>query len=170
MKRFLSVFLLLACVLCGCAFCGCGPVAPSGNGSEIPASSVPSAPPEESSEEPLPSTEGIALLYEEYIVAGAERYGYSYLYTFCFGDDHTVFNAEAEIAFPDEKRAKDEYRQLALLEYPNLSLHGRLLKFAFPRKECPYYGIRFDVLPILLADTIYEIREVHPAPEDDPEP
>ena len=115
------------------------------------------------SKEETASSPSVILLYNESITATAEKDGFFYRYTYCFDISHKVFNAEVQIIFPDEEHAIDEYRQLLKKQYPNLVRDGKSLAFIFPRKECPYYGIRFDVLPYLLENTIYEITEICPA-------
>lgn len=153
--------MLAVCLLCLTAGCKEKPVGESQEESET-VSEV-----SEASEmfEPV-SVPALALLYEESLTAKAISEGCIFTYKFCFDEEHHVFNAEAVIVFPNETSAKEEYLLLAEAGYPNLTLDGLTLSFAFPRKECPYYGISFEVLPYLLEDTIYEIVEVVPAAEE----
>ena len=163
MKRGM-LFLLAVCLLC--LICGCKetPVGESPEGSEPVSGNS-----EASEAFETVSVPALALLYEESLTAKAISEGCIYTYKFCFDEEHLVFNAEAVIEFPYEAWAKEEYLVLAEEQYPNLVLDGQTLSFAFPKKECPYYGISFEVLPYLLENTIYEIVEVIPATEESAE-
>lgn len=111
------------------------------------------------SEESLPEKTALVLLYEYYIRAYAERDGFTYEYTYCIDSEGFVFNAEAVITFPAEEDAETEYIKLLQAEYPNLEADGATLSFAFPRKECPYFGVSYTALPYLLQETIYTVTD-----------
>lgn len=167
MKRFVG-FALALVIFSALIFASCEENKPESSApavsefsSEKTAESRAETSPEESEELPV-----LILEYDEYLVAKAERDGFSYRYTYCFDENDLVFNAEARIVFPDEKSAAEEYKQLKEKEYPNLLLEGNVLTFAFPKKECPYYQISFEVLPYLLETTIYEITEICPRPAE----
>lgn len=151
-------FLLLGslCLLCT-LFCGCQtePSRPADETTVSDGSENERIPPD------LPPSEAVILLYEDYLTAKGEQGGIGYTYTYCFGHDGTVFNAIAEIKFPAVDAAVHAYRKLLKSGYPNLHLDGSTLTFAFPRKECPYYGISYRALPILLEETIYTVTESH---------
>lgn len=117
----------------------------------------------ESAEEiSLPPPEAIVLLYTDYLRVQAQQDGLVYEYTYCFDEEHRVFNAIASIRFPTEQEAVREYNRLRMNSYPNLAVDGSTLTFCFPRKECPFYGISYRSLEILLEETVYEIIERHP--------
>ena len=121
---------------------------------------------EESEEsESLPPPEAIVLLYTDYLTVRAEQGGLVYEYTYCFDGEQRVFNAVAVIRFPTEEAAVREYNWLRRNSYPNLELEGTSLSFCFPRKECPFYGISYRSLEVLLEETVYEIIERHPPEE-----
>lgn len=124
---------------------------------------------EETASEESEAVVRIELESDEWLSARTEKDGIAYTYKFLFDKADKVFNAEACIVFPDEKSADAEYGRLAVRKYPNLCLDGRTLCFAFPKKECPYYGITFEVLPYLLENTIYEITEICARPEESSE-
>lgn len=114
------------------------------------------------SEDSLPPPEAIVLLYTDYLTVQAEQGGLLYEYTYCFDGEGRVFNAVAVIRFPTEEEASREYNWLRRNSYPNLELEGASLSFCFPRKECPFYGISYRSLEILLEETVYEIVDRHP--------
>lgn len=110
----------------------------------------------------LPPPEAIVLLYTDYLTVRTEQDGLAYEYTYCFDTNQEVFNAVAVIHFPTEEAAKREYNWLRISRYPNLELEGTSLSFCFPKKECPFYGISYRALEVLLEETVYEIVDSHP--------
>lgn len=110
----------------------------------------------------LPPPEAIVLLYTDYLTVRTEQDGLEYEYTYCFDTNQEVFNAVAVIRFPTEEAAKREYNWLRISRYPNLELEGDSLSFCFPKKECPFYGISYRALEVLLEETVYEIVDRHP--------
>lgn len=147
--RFLRVlFVCLLCVL----LIGCT------DGTDASSAAESSSPPAESSEtESLPEPEALALLYEHYITAEGVTDGFTYRYTYCIDEYGKVFNAESCITFPTADAAETEYVKLLRAGYPNLILDGSTLSFAFPRKECPYFGVTYTALPYLLEETPYAV-------------
>lgn len=125
------------------------------DGSDVPAE-------DEDDEDPLPPPEAIVLLYTDYLTVRTEQDGLEYEYTYCFDAEQAVFNALAVIRFPTEEAAKREYDWLRRNSYPNLELEGCSLSFCFPKKECPFYGISYRALEVLLEETVYEIVDSHP--------
>ncbi len=166
MKHFFKGFsCALLCFLFGIfPLTGCEPPVTESSNAASSDLTVPSMN-ESSAEEQVSAGQNIILLYTDYITVSAHQDGISYEYTYCFNKEHCVFNAIAAITFSSEEDAKKEYRTLAEQEYPNLQLDGTRLSFSFPRKECPYYGISYQALSILLQETIYEITDYH-APEE----
>lgn len=112
---------------------------------------------ESSEEESLPEKEALALLYNYYVTAEGSDGGFVYRYTYCIDEKGTVFNAEACITFPTEESAQAEYKKLLYAGYPNLEMDGNTLLFAFPRKDCPYFGVSYTALPYLLEETPYTV-------------
>lgn len=147
----LTIWLLIA--LCGLCLFGCGDTPAESSDFETETTE------ESAEEESLPEKEALVLLYEYYIRASTVQDGFTYEYTYCIDDEGAVFNAEAVIVFPAEKDAEAEYKKLLLAGYPNLELNGRALSFAFPRKECPYFGISYTALPYLLEDSVYTVTD-----------
>lgn len=163
--------LLTVCLLASCKG-GTDPVSEGTGSSEEESVSAPSKIPDEAetaSEESLPPAEAIVLLYTDYLTVRARQDGLVYEYTYCFDEAGSVFNAIAVIRFPTEEAAQREYAWLRKNSYPNLELDGTSLSFCFPRKECPFYGIPYRSLEVLLEETVYEIIERHP-PEEPSEP
>lgn len=169
--------LLAVCLLASCgngadggsslASSGESPAGPSSEAVESPEESVPEEsgetdPAEAESEESLPPPEAIVLLYTDYLTVSTRQDGLTYEYTYCFDAEQTVFNAIAVIRFPTEEAAEQEYEWLRRNGYPNLELEGSALSFCFPRKECPFYGISYRSLEVLLEETVYEIVDKHP--------
>ena len=128
--------------------------------------SVQSEPVSQASSEENEDLPVLELVYDEFISASTEIDGFSYSYIYCFDEDDLVFNAQACIVFPDKESAKAEFMQLKQKRYPNLLLDGKTLSFVFPKKQCPYYGISFEALPYLLENSIYEINEICPRPDE----
>ena len=125
---------------------------------------------DESSDEEgsLPASEAIVLLYTDYLTVHAEQDGIAYEYTYCFDAEQCVFNAIAVICFPTQAEAKKEYLWLLERGYPNLRVDGSSLTFCFPRRECPFYGISYRSLELLLAEeTVYEIVDSHPPAQNE---
>lgn len=168
---FLLTMLFTACWLASCV--RESPPSASGGTDASPQASGPSeetASVEASEESSLPSPEAIVLLYTDYLTVHTEQDGMEYEYTYCFDAEHRVFNAVAVIRFPTEADARKEYVWLLEQGYPNLQLEGQSLSFCFPRRECPFYGISYRSLELLLAEeTVYEIVDSHPPEESAPE-
>ncbi|MBQ3002809.1 MAG: hypothetical protein IJD82_03665 [Clostridia bacterium] len=148
MHRLNILLIGLLCVL----LAGCAPIH-----EESSAAEVTSAPAESSEEESLPEKEALALLYDYYITAEGGSDGFTYRYTYCIDEEGKVFNAEACITFPDTDSAEAEYKKLLLAGYPNLVLQENALSFAFPRRDCPYFGVSYTALPYLLEETPYTV-------------
>lgn len=106
------------------------------------------------------ATESLVLVYKAYITVHAVKDNIDYTYTYCFNDKNTVFNAQACVTFPTQESAYRVYCKLADSEYPNLTLDGCCVSYAFPRKECPYYGVSFRALQHMLGETVYEIVDL----------
>ncbi len=165
MKPVLLCACAFACVLALASCVGDPPDAdlspPAEPSASEPSASEPSVPPV--SEEPsLPPSETILLVYTDYLTVQTTQNGIAYTYTYCFDDDGNVFNAEADLCFPDEASSRGEYRRLRALGYPNLAREGTSVRFCFPRKECPFYGISYRALEVLIAEeTVYEVVEAH---------
>lgn len=165
-RRWLCAIGAVLLAVCLLASCKHAPVPPE----ESPAEQSPApAETESTSEEPapedveeLPPPEAIVLLYTDYLTVRAVQDGLEYQYTYCFDEEQRVFNTVALIRFPTEEAAEREYNWLRRRSYPNLQLEGTSLSFCFPRKECPFYGISYRSLEILLEETVYEIVERHP--------
>ena len=134
------------------------------DGSEAPEGSA-EAEAEGSETVSLPPPEAIVLLYTDYLKVQTRQDGLVYEYTYCFDEEQRVFNAIAVIRFPTEEEALREYNRLRMNSYPNLVAEGSSLSFCFPRKECPFYGISYRSLEVLLEETVYEIVERHPPEE-----
>lgn len=168
MKRLLTAACVLALALCA----SCAGTSEPSDPSEPPESSVISETPSEPSteaEESLPPVETILLVYTDYITAQTTQHGIAYTYTYCFDEEGKVFNAEADLRFPDEASSLREYRRLRDLGYPNLEREGPSVHFCFPRKECPFYGVSYRALEVLLAEeTVYEIVDRHPPEPSEP--
>lgn len=125
---------------------------------------------ESTGETSLPAPEAIVLLYTDYLTVHAEQGGMEYEYTYCFDTEQRVFNAVAVIRFPTEADARKEYVRLLEQGYPNLQLEGTSLSFCFPRRECPFYGISYRSLELLIEEeTVYEIVDSHPPEESKPD-
>lgn len=179
MACIVCAFLLAACLFASCK----GEPAPSSSGEESAALSSASDPSVEESADPseepdlsgeesevsLPPLEAVVLLYTDYLTVRTMQDGLTYEYTYCFDAEGEVFNAVAVIRFPEEEAAQREYDWLRMNSYPNLELDGTVLTFCFPRKECPFYGISYRALEVLLEETVYEIVDRHP-PEEPDEP
>ncbi len=158
MKRILFAACVLALALCAACSVPSEPSEPPSVPSEASVSSAPS----EQSSESLPPVEVVLLVYTDYITAQTSQHGITYTYTYCFDAEGKVFNAEADLRFPDESAAEREYRRLRALSYPNLEREGASVRFCFPRKECPFYGVSYRALEVLLAEeTVYEIVDRH---------
>ncbi len=162
--------LLLISLLC---LWGCEQTPPPAAESSVSSaiSEASSLPPEESEqeEESLPEKQTLILLYEYYITAEATADGIIYQYTYCFDEEGKVFNTIAALTYPTEEAAQTEYRDLIMSEYPNVELEGNRLTFAFPKKECPYYGITYTALPYILEEeSIYAVTDSYlPVPEEE---
>jgi|GEM_PF-1246441 len=146
-KRNILLALLLCVLLVGCTH------APTESSVAEETSSADTS----SEEESLPEKEALALLYNYYITAEGEADGFLYRYTYCIDDEGTVFNAEACIVFPTAESAASEYKKLLIAGYPNLALEETMLSFAFPRRDCPYFGVSCTALPYLLEETPYTV-------------
>lgn len=163
MKRLLTAVCVLALALC--ASCGgtSVPSAPSEPSEPLSASASDPSTPSPDEETSFPPAEAILLVYTDYITAQTSQNGITYTYTYCFDGEGKVFNAEAELRFPDEGSAEREDHRLRALAYPNLEREGTSVRFCFPRKECPFYGVSYRALEVLLAEeTVYEIVDRHP--------
>ena len=150
-----------------CILAGCAPARPPAAETTEQTSEPPQNSHADSSEEiSLPTTEPLALIYTDYITVQTRQDGIAYTYTYCFDEHACVFNAIATLQFSKEADARNNYLRLAADGYPNLKLNGTQLSFAFPRRECPYYGISYRALWCMLDDTVYEITDFHaPEPE-----
>ena len=165
--------VLLAVMLAACLVSSCvKEPSPASSEESKPAESTPAEAPsgeeteDESFDLSLPQPEAIVLLYTNYLTVQAEQDGIFYEYTYCFDTEDRVFNAVAVIRFPTEKEAHREYAWLLERGYPNLQVDGKSLTFCFPRRECPFYGISYRSLELLLTEeTVYEIVDSHPPEE-----
>lgn len=169
--RFLCA--LLAALFAVCLLVSCTDEPEPASSSVSSGESVPAAQPSASGETDetnalpgdeasLPPPEAIVLLYTDYLTVRTEQDGLAYEYTYCFDTEQCVFNAVAVIRFPTEEEARREYQWLRKRSYPNLELEGATLSFCFPRRECPFYGIPYRSLEVLLEETVYEIIDRHP--------
>ncbi len=162
MKRLLAAACVLALALCASCAGTSEPSEPPESSVVSEASSAPSES-SASAEGLLPPVETILLVYTDYITAQTTQNGIAYTYTYCFDGEGKVFNAEADLRFPDEASSLREYRRLRALAYPNLEREGTTVHFCFPRKECPFYGVSYRALEVLLAEeTVYEVVDCHP--------
>ncbi len=147
-----KIHIFAICLLCVLLLCACADGADTSSVTDVT-----SSPSESSEEESLPEKESLALLYSYYITAEGQVDGFAYRYTYCIDEEGTVFNAEACITFPSAESAEAEYKKLLFAGYPNLILEENTLSFAFPRKECPFFGVSYTALPYLLEETPYTV-------------
>lgn len=161
MKRILCLLLLAGCLLVSCKK-ETDPLSGEQSSTSREAASTSDLTEDESNGDPLPPPEAIVLLYTDYLTVRTMQDGLTYEYTYCFDEEQKVFNAVAMILFPTEEAAKREYDWLRSNSYPNLELEGTSLSFCFPKKECPFYGISYRALEVLLEEMVYEIVDRHP--------